>query len=157
MTRQVLHNMSVPSTSRVLVARAVHPGLRFRVDLSSLDRRSRVSLRDRLGRGGWRTAWDLLALAGDAPPRVAGARRRPEALERHLEKAVVGAGVPGLVGVFLNEDTATETDLVLPPAASVAVLARRSGPLYLPSRRLETSLVDSRFVVLVLFFPEEAR
>lgn len=155
MTERVLHNMSVPSTSRVSVARAVHPGLRFRVDLSLLNR-SRESLRDRLGRGGWRKAWDILLAAGDAPPRVAGGRRRPEALERHLASAVAAAGVPDRVGVFLREESATETDRALPPAAALGVLARRSGPLYLPSRRLETSLVDSRFAVLVLFFPEEA-
>ena len=150
-----LHNMSVPSTSRVTVARAFHPGLRLRVGLAWQLGRSRVSLRDRLGRRGWRAAWDILAGAGDAPPRAAGARRRPEALERHLEEALRTAGVPDRLGVFLDEDIADETGPLLSPAASLAVLARRSGPLYLPSRRLECSLVDPH--ALVLFFPEDAR
>jgi len=150
-----LHNMSVPSTSRVAVARAFHPGLRLRVGLAWQVGRSRVSLRDRLGRRGWRAAWDILAGAGDAPPRAAGARRRPEALERHLEEALRTAGVPDRLGVFLDEDIADETGPLLSPAASLAVLARRSGPLYLPSRHLECSLVDPH--ALVLFFPEDAR
>jgi len=150
-----LHNMSVPSTSRVTVARAFHPGLRLRVGLAWQLGRSRVSLRDRLGRRGWRAAWDILAGAGDAPPRAAGARRRPEALERHLEEALRTAGVPDRLGVFLDEGIADETGPLLSPAASLAVLARRSGPLYLPSRRLECSLVDPH--ALVLFFPEDAR
>jgi hypothetical protein len=154
MRAPVLHNMSVPSTSRIAVARAFHPGLRFRVGLSWQASRARVSLRERLGRRGWRAAWDVLAAVGDAPARVAGARRAPEALERHLETALRRAGVPDRVGVFLEEDIADETGPLLPPAAALAVLARRSGPLYLPTRRLEPSLVDPH--ALVLFFPEEA-
>jgi len=149
----VLHNMSVPSTSRIAVARAFHPGLRFRVALSWQASRARVSLRERLGRRGWRAAWDILAAAGDAPARVPRARRQPEALQRHLEEALQKAGVPDRVGVFLEEDVGEETSPLLPPAAALAVLARRSGPLYLPTRRLEPSLVDPD--ALVLFFPEE--
>jgi hypothetical protein len=151
----VLHNMSVPSTSRIAVARAFHPGLRFRVGLSWQLGRARVSLRERLGRRGWRAAWDVLASVGEAPPRAAGARRQPEALAQHLEEALRKAGVPDRIGLFLEEDIAAETGPLLPPAAALGVLARRSGPLYLPSRRLEPSLVDP--YALVLFFPEEAR
>lgn len=151
----VLHNMSVPSISRVAVARAHHPGLRLRVGLAWQVGRSQVSLRDRLGRRGWRAAWDILAAAGEAPARVRGARRGPEALERHLEEALREAGVPGRLGVFLDEDIGDATHPLLPPSAALAVLARRSGPLYLPSRRLELSLVDPQ--ALVLFFPEVSR
>ena len=150
----LLHNMSVPSTSRVVVARAVHPGLRFRVALPSQAGRARASLRERLGRRGWRAAWDILASVGDAPSRTRGVRRRPEALERHLEQALRKAGVPDRIGLFLDEDVGAETGPLLPPSAALAVLARRSGPLYLPSRPLEPSLVDPQAVVL--FFPEEA-
>lgn len=151
----VLHNMSVPSTSRVAVARVAHPGLRFRVGLAWQAGRAASSLRDRLGRRGWRAAWDILAAAGEAPPRTSGARRRSEALESHLEEALRVAGVPGRLGLFLDEDIGDATHPLLPPAAALAVLARRSGPLYLPSRRLELSLVDPQ--ALVLFFPEVSR
>jgi hypothetical protein len=150
----VLHNMSVPPLSRLAVARALHPGLRFRVGLARQTGRAASSLRGRLGRRGWRAAWDVLAAAGDAPSRARGGRR-PEVLDRHLLEALARAGVPDRLGVFLGEDVGDETHPLLPPSAALAVLARRSGPLYLPSRRLELSLVDPQ--ALVLFFPEDAR
>jgi hypothetical protein len=151
----LLHNMSVPPTSRIQVARALFPGLRLRVGLAWQLDRPRPALRERLGRGGWRAAWAILESAGEAPPRRAGRQRKPEALEQHLEDALRRAGVPDRVGLFLEEDIAAETGPLLPPAAALAVLARRSGRLYLPSRRLECSLVDPH--PLVLFFPEETR
>jgi hypothetical protein len=147
--------MSVPSTSTVRVVRAVHPGLRLRVALASQLSRPRERLRERLGRGGWLAAWEMLEAIGEAPPRAGGHRRRPAALERHLEDALRKAGVPDRVGVFLEEDVGFDTRPPLSPAAALAVLARRSGPLYLPSRRLECSLADPQ--PLVLFFPEESR
>jgi hypothetical protein len=148
----VLHNMSVPSTSRVTVSRVAHPGRRFRVSLAFQAGRARSALRERLGRRGWRAAWDVLAAAGESPPSGRGGRTR-EALERRLEDAVSRAGVPDRIGVFLDEDVGDESVPILEPAAALAVLARRSGPLYLPSRPLEPSLADPR--PLVLFFPEE--
>lgn len=151
----LLHNMSVPPTSRVQVERALHPGLRLRVSLAWQLGRPRTALRERLGRGGWRAAWAILESAGEAPRRAAGRHRRPEALAEHLEKALRRAGVPDRVGLFIEEDVAAKTGPLLPPAAALAVLARRSGRLYLPGRRLECSLVDPH--PLVLFFPEEAR
>jgi hypothetical protein len=153
---QLLHNMSVPSTSRIAVARARHPGLRFRVCLSPPANDTQPSIRERLGRRGWRAAWDFLATVGDAPPRTARVRRQAAALEDHLQKALREAGVPDRIGLFLDEDVEADESPRLRPAAALAALARRSGPLYLPSRRLETSLVDPR-AALVLFFPEEAR
>jgi hypothetical protein len=149
----LLHNMSVPSTSQIAVARTLLPGLRLRVQLGREG--SAASLRSRLGRRGWRAAWDVLAFLGDAPSRPPRARRTPEALERHLEEALQKAGVPPRVGVFLDEEARGEEDPLLAPAAALAALARRSGALYLPTRRLEPSLVAPK--VLVLFFPEEAR
>jgi hypothetical protein len=92
---------------------------------------------------------------GDAPPGVALAGRRPEVLERYLEEALRKAGVPDRVGLFFEEQGEQETDPLLPAAAALAVLARRSGPLYLPSRRFECSLVHPR--PFILFFPEESR
>jgi hypothetical protein len=148
----VLHNMSVPTTSRITLARACHPGLRFRVGLASQTSQPCEALRDKLARGGWRAAWEVLDLVGCAPPEGDVARHRPEALRRHLEAVLREAGVPARVGVFLDEDVKAATGALLSPAAALAVLARRSGPLYLPSRRLEPSLADPK--PLVLFFPE---
>ena len=151
----LLHNMSVPSTSTVRVVRAVHPGLRLHIALASHLSPPREGLRERLGRGGWLAAWEMLEALGEAPPRAGGGRRRPEALERHLEDALRKAGVPDRVGVFLEEDAGGDPGSRLSPAAALAVLARRSGRLYLPSRRIECSLADPQ--PLVLFFPEEPR
>jgi hypothetical protein len=145
--------MSVPSTSHITVRRVAHPGRRFRVDLAArLSRGRAADLGRRLAEGGWRGAWTLLARAGEAPARQR--RRTREALDAHLEEALRRASVPARLGVFLGEDDDTEA-VTLGPAAALAVLARRSGPLYLPSRPLETSLVDPR--PLVLFFPEKPR
>ena len=153
----VLHNMSVPSTSRITVARAGFPGLRFAVDLAQPRGRKGDDLRNRLAKGGWRAAWRLLETRKNAPPRAGNKKRRPEHLERHLRESLQKAGVPDRLGVFLAEDeNGSQAARILPPAAALAVLARRSGPLYLPSRRLEPSLADPRRP-LVLFFPEESR
>lgn len=154
---QLLHNMSVPPTSRITVERAVFPGLRFGVRLARADGRKADELRDRLAKGGWRAAWAILEARGDAPRTTDGRGRRPEDLERHLTVSLQRARVPDRLGVFLDEGDITPMDAPpLAPAAALAVLARRSGPLYLPSRRLETSLADPRRP-LVLFFPEESR
>lgn len=156
-TPDVLHNMSVPATSRVTVARASLPGQRYLVCLWNAGGPKVEALRDRLGKGGWRAAWRFLELRNDAPRRATKRRRRQDELERHLEESLRSAGIPDRLGVFLDEhDPAAESVSRLSPAAALAVLARRSGPLYLPSRRLEPSLVDPRRS-LVLFFPEESR
>jgi hypothetical protein len=149
-----LHNMSVPPTSTLSVTRARHPGRRFRVDLTDqLSRGSAAGLRRRLGERGWELAWTLLTKAGQGPPRPHRRRRTREALEAHLEDALRRACVPDRVGVFLEEWNEPCPPKLLDPAAALAVLARRSGPLYLPRRPLDPSLVDPR--PLVLFFPED--
>jgi hypothetical protein len=153
----VLHNMSVPPTSRITVVRASFPGLRFAVRLPEIEPRWAQLLRDHLAKGGWRAAWTLLEARNDAPQTTGKKNRRPEDLERHLRQSLERAGVPDRLGVFLDdEEAALEDARALPPAATLAVLARRSGPLYVPSRRLEPSLADPRRPA-VLFFPEESR
>jgi len=138
-TPHVLHNMSVPPTSRVTVSRVRLPGLRFGVDLAGALGKNGGDLRDSLAKGTWRRVCSLVG----------------PGLERHLLAELQKAGVPDRPGVFLEpEESVPDRPPALPPAAALAVLARRSGPLYLPSRRLEPSLADpSR--PLVLFFPEE--
>jgi hypothetical protein len=150
-----LHNMSVPPLSRVSVERRALPGLRLDVGLAWHLSRTRVGFRGRLHRGGWRAVWDILDSLGQAPARRPGARPHRETLEQHLVRALEQAGVPGRVGVFLDEGIGDHSCPVLPVPAALAVLARRSGPLYLPSRRLECSLIDPE--PFVLFFPEETR
>jgi hypothetical protein len=147
--------MSVPPTSRITVARVRLPGLRFGVDLAGAIGRKGDDLRDRLAKGGWQAAWALIQSTKGAPRPARTGPRRPENLERHLSDSLRRAGVPDRPGVFLDqEEVAPVLAPRLPAAAALAVLARRSGPLYLPSRRLEPSLADpSR--PLVLFFPEE--
>ena len=152
----LLHNMSVPPTSTLQVRRASHPGRRFRVDLTEqLSRGSATGLRRRLGERGWDLAWSLLTKAGDGPPRPHRKHRSRGVLVEHLEDALRRAAVPDAVGVFLEEEHGAGPARSLGPAATLAVLARRSGPLYLPARVLDPSLVDPRR--LVLFFPEDRR
>ena len=114
-----------------------------------------MTVREPLAKHGWRAAWKLLEEAGEAPRRAHRAKRRQDVLERHLEQARQDAGVPDRLGLFVQEDTGLVIGALLPPAAALAVLARRSGPLYLPTRRLDPSLVDP--MSFVLFFPEEPR
>ena len=152
----LLHNMSVPPRSTLQVRRASHPGRRFRVDLTEqLSRGSATGLRRRLGERGWNLAWSLLTKAGDGPPRPHRKHRTRDVLVGHLEDALRRAAVPDAVGVFLDEGPRASRARPLGPAATLAVLARRSGPLYLPARALDPSLVDPR--PLVLFFPEVNR
>jgi hypothetical protein len=145
--------MSVPPTSCITVARVRLPGLRFTVDITDAFSDGDKVL-DRLARGGWRTAYTLVGPIEREVDWWLG-RLRSEDMERHLLEALQEAGVPDRPGVFLEpEEAGSEGAPALPPLAAFAVLARRSGPLYLPSRRLEPSLVDPRRP-LVLFFPEE--
>jgi hypothetical protein len=144
----VLHNMSVPSKSIVSVERLILPGRRFRVDLA----RALGGYKDarlRLRHFGWRAAFSLLARAGEAPtgPRI------QANLEWWLHAAVRETGLPDLIGVFVAEGEPRPDAIDLGAAACLAVLARRSGPLYLPRRPFELSLVDP--APLTLFFPEE--
>jgi hypothetical protein len=142
---QVLHNMSVPPTSRITVARVRLPGLRFGVDLASALGKNGDDLRRSLAKGTWRRVCSLVG------PVLTEAMEKAwwlgqdvaEDMERHLLESLREAGVPDRPGVFL-EPAEADPSLApaLPPAAALAVLARRSGPLYLPSRRLEPSLAD---------------
>lgn len=144
MTRE-LHNMSVPPTSTLVVKRATLAGRRFRVDLASGVPKARLAAtQKRLVTSGWRAAVAILDAAGAGKPRTA------SALAAQLDAALADAGVPDSIGVFLDEDERAAP--LLDAVAALAVLARRSGPLYLPARRFEPSLV--RLTATVLFFAE---
>jgi hypothetical protein len=151
----LLHNMSVPASSRIMVARALLPGLRFRVRLDEQVGLSTPVARERLSRKGWSAAWDMLESVGDVPRRAASEKGRRDLLERHIEQAKAAAGIPERLGIFVCESGAESLGPLLSPAAALAVLCRRSGPLYLPARRPEPSLVNP--MALILFFPEESR
>ena len=167
----LLHNMSVPPLSQLTVARTRLAGERFVVDLTaSLGCRRRAApvswIEEELRCHGARAALVLLPRSGSRAPRTrltraaflerlertAGREESARKLERRLERALASAPWPaGRIGVFVEseEDTALPA---LPAAQCLAALARRSGPLYLPARAFEPSLVrDQR---LVLFFPE---
>ena len=74
--------------------------------------------------------------------------------ERMLADALVTAGVPDdRAGVFITLDSRAGIESPegnrLGTLASLAVLGRRSGPLYLPSRPLQLSLIEPSNFVLV--------
>lgn len=130
-TPHVLHNMSVPPTSRVTVSRVRLPGLRFGVDLAGALDKQGDEIRDSLAKGGWRSVWARIG-----PPNEALeadwwlGRGRAEDMERHLLEELQKAGVPDRPGVFLEEEEASpDRPPALSPAAALAVLARRSGPI----------------------------
>ena len=176
-----LHNMCVPPTSRLTLVRAELPGPRFEVDLAGRleelkARTGDVNLlavwqpEDGLRLHGARAALALLdavrrppleywplhdameALA--ATPCIEGEAERE--LEATLEAELAAASIPrARVGVFLPPDGRLDGGCPrLTAAQCLAVLCRRSGPLYLPLRRLAPSLL--RAEPLVLFFPEVA-
>lgn len=80
-----------------------------------------------------------------------------EHLEQRLHEAASRAGIPDRMGVFIEpSDCAFRAGSVpLDALASLAVLAHRTGPLYVPSRAIEPSLLVLAPSVLV--FPEELR
>jgi len=118
-----IRNMSVPPRSTILVKR---PGL-----------------------DGKAFAGDTALIGGGTPSENGLA---PLDLEKALRDALEAAGIPDRVGVFLPKGSNHELK-PLPRLASLALLARRSGPLYIPWRALSLAGVESASFLLV--FPEE--
>jgi len=166
-----LHNMSVPSRSTLTVRREwiggrcfeVCPGVRVG-PCETLCADAPGWVTSGLRRGGHRA---LLALLLEPPDPLdswrarVGALRRTLARQRDVEtraaaavnEALRAAGVPTRVGVFVPRGaTAPPRATPLGFAASLAVLGRRSGPLYLPSRQVDGSLIQLTDVVLA--FPD---
>ncbi len=81
-----------------------------------------------------------------------GKKLTPPQEETLLRDALEAAGIPDRLGVFLPHEVRTGLTH-LPRLAVLAVLARRSGPLYIPWRSLSPAGVEPADFLLV--FPEE--
>lgn len=69
-----------------------------------------------------------------------------------FEEALKAAGIPDRVGVFTGGGARSDSK-PLSSAAAVAILSRRSGPLYLPWRPIDPGIVrPTRFL---LVFPDD--
>jgi hypothetical protein len=168
-----LHNSGVPSRSMLTVRRAKLHGRRYRV---AIGRSARG--RSAIGRSWWSddavltryfradgAACALAMLHPSRPPTAADLReqidkfrRTPNALAtlRELcDAALTSLDLPDGFGFFVDENQSSRLP-PLPVAATIALLAARSGPLYLPGR-FEPSLITAG--VSTLFFPsfEESR
>jgi len=76
-----------------------------------------------------------------------------QALAERFTRSLADEGLPDTIGVFLKFD-GPPPETILSRSATLAVLARRSGPLYLPRRAFSPSLVERWNSYLV--FPEES-
>jgi hypothetical protein len=150
----------VPPRSMVTVRRRHLPGQRFLLDCSLLTRKSVADLRTR----GAAAALELIQSITEARPLLdVFPRRRCDhdgSCAGHMDYAIREAGLPDQIGVFLDGDERNEEGqldtrqaVCLGPVATLAVLARRSGPLYLPHRPFMPSLIVPMQGLLV--FPEE--
>jgi hypothetical protein len=168
-----LHNMSVPSRSVVTVQREVLRGQRYRVaigEMAGTDGHWRGDLGDpkfpwvddaaltRCFRENG-AACALAVLNLDGPPMkdsfhdaVARFRRDSSAmvtLRQQCDAALRRIGLPDGFGFFVDDATGPDPE-TLCGGASIAILAARSGPLYLPGR-FEPSLITAG--PITLFFP----
>jgi hypothetical protein len=147
----LLHNMSVPPRSTVQVCRSVLPGHRYFIDCRWLS----PTIVERLRSEG--AAAMLALLQDDAGGMGQFTAETSKEVEKHavdcLTLALADRNVPVRIGVFVPEDHRPRHAHPLNRAATLAVLARRSGPLYLPRRRFNPSLISPLTAVLV--FPEE--
>jgi hypothetical protein len=170
--RSWLHNMSVPSRSVLRCERAVLPGRRYLVDglPRGIDAESAAALtaavHECLARDGMATLAALVDLyrAGrkPTPARVRRMARKhrgdPAAtVDRAFAEVLPLAGVPDALGVFLPAPPLAAVGFfrrdghtLLDPLTSLAVLAHRSGPLYVRARPVEPSLIVLERCVLVI-------
>jgi hypothetical protein len=145
-----LHNMSVPSRTTLTIKRANLGGRRYRIDLASAPKDSRRSvdidrIRRQLPRDGARCLLPLVSRT-----HLAAAGKDVDAHFRELcTKALEDLRLPNRLGFFVHEPAGPQ-DVRVPAAAAIAILAARSGPLYVPGR-FEPSLMTIQPVTL--FFP----
>jgi hypothetical protein len=162
-----LHNMSVPARSLLTLQRAELHGLRYRVAIVASaigDGRfaDDAALTRCFREDGAACALVLLhpdasRTAGTLQERIARVRRSKHALgtvKQVCDRALTSLQLPAGFGFFVDETQGSTATLSL--AATIGVLAARSGPLYLPGR-FEPSLITAGAVTL--FFPalEEGR
>ena len=156
-----LHNMSVPPRSTLRVKRQVLAGRRFAVDVGQLLSWPLEELEARLAREGDAAA--LAMISGPSGCSLDQLSRRtqsraadpatPARLRALFDRALASASIPDRVGVVLPAALAEAGPALPDLRAALAVLARVSGPLYLPRRAYQASLV--RLAPIVVVFPEE--
>jgi hypothetical protein len=156
-----LHNMSVPPRSVLTVQRAELSGQRYRVAIGAADTLTAgldaAALTRCFREHGAACAWTLLHAGKTQSKRdfmVAVARRGrdPNAaadLRQLCDRALRALCLPDGFGFFVEE--ARPDDPTVPGAAALAILAARSGPLYVPGR-FEPSLITAGEVTV--FFPK---
>jgi hypothetical protein len=148
-----LHNMSVPSRTHLTVRREHLPGRRYRLDLWTPIARlapsadaTAVMRRIRRDSGVY-----LLGLI-EGPVSAKARRDKAGVAARLRQRCLEELGrlrLPDGFGFFVAEPD-DRADRAVPAAAAIAILAARSGPLYLPGR-FEPSLIT--FHPVTLFFP----
>ena len=151
-----LHNMSVPSRTVLTVRREQLHGRRYRVDLGkvtdpwSMRHTKRIDNTIRTDGGSF-----LLNLIEPGAGAVTTGPAGPDVhtrLKTLCEGALQTLQLPDSLGFFVDETDAPD-DVFVPAAATIAILAARSGPLYLP-HRFEPSLIA--IAPVTLFFPDGA-
>jgi hypothetical protein len=170
--RSWLHNMSVPSRSVLRCERTVLPGRRYLVDGLPRGTDAEAGIDGVRALHEYLAAYGMAALAALIELARAGRKVEPakvrsrarkfrgdpaEAVERAFGQALSLAGVPDALGVCLPAPPLAAVDLIrrdgptlLDPLTSLAVLAHRSGPLYLRARPVEPSLIVLERCVLVI-------
>jgi hypothetical protein len=118
---------------------------------------ARLARRFEAAEGGLLSDWYTAAMHGCGPslPRRVGRLARgfhgnaDACVEQLFGDALRDCGLPGRMGVFLPVPPAGSLGVepgagprLLTGVAALAVLARRCGPLYLPGRPIEPSLID---------------
>jgi hypothetical protein len=116
-----------------------------------------------LGEGGLAAALALLAEAETRSPysfdELAERARRFEgtcgsgALAEAVESVLAAARIPRRIGVFADPDSRRGDDTRVPDGVALAILLRRSGPLFMPAREPRLELLVPAETTLV--FPED--
>ena len=151
-----LHNMSVPPRTVLTVRREQLHGRRYRVDLWKFTGQRTKQNIDRVVRtirtDGGMYLLNLIERCADKRTTVRSRADVPTRLKAACEAQLQNLQLPDSLGFFVDETDAPD-DVSVPAAAAIAILAARSGPLYLPNR-FEPSLIT--IAPVTLFFPDGA-
>ncbi len=164
-----LHMGGAPARTTITLTRRTIPARRLRVNWCPLwnaaprpHRAGQTPFDWMLGGGGLGAALALLrrdpdglgydfdALARDAADLAV--RADQTTLARAGAERLEAGGVPRASGVFSDEDAADTSDVRVATSVAFAILLRRSGPLFMPGREPQLSLVVPK--VTTLIFPE---